>query len=155
MNNYNLQAEPIHYNLSPIIFKNIAKDFFKCYLDFEPVPGHFSPIPYFLCCRAIEMAFKAIHLDTKNRKFVKSLNHNLVDSYEKLDKEYKILSKNELSLLRKANAGYLAKGDGGKGFEYLPIIYLVSGSKYFPDPGALADLTKKITEYVDGLHLGG
>lgn len=155
MTDYKLHVEPAHYNLSPIIFKNIAKDFFKCYLDFEPVPGHFSPVPYFLCCRAIEMAFKAIHLDTKNRKFAKSLNHNLVNSYDKLDKEHKILSKDELSLLRKANAGYLANDHGGKGFEYLPIIYLVLGSKYFPDPEALADLTKKITEHVDGLRLGG
>lgn len=51
MTDYILHAEPGHYNLSPILFKNTARDFFKCYLDFKPQGKHFSPVPFFLCSR--------------------------------------------------------------------------------------------------------
>jgi len=95
MTNHSLHAETSHYNLSPQLFRNTAQDFFKCYLDFEPPPGHFSPVPFFLCCRAIEMALKAIHLEKKNRKYVRKFGHNLMKLYEKLDDEDQSLSKDE------------------------------------------------------------
>lgn len=150
--NVTINASTAHLNLSPTIFKNTAWDFYKCYLDFKPHGKHFSPLPYFLCCRAIEMAFKAIHLELNNRKFVKNIGHDLIKSYKKLDKEHQTLTKDELNLLTKANTGYLCREYGGKGFEYLPIIYLVSGSKYFPDLEALANLAKKITGYNKSQH---
>ena len=143
-----IHAQTGHKNLSPVIFRNTARDFFKCYLDFKPQGKHISPVPYFLCCRAIEMAFKAIHLELNNRKFVrKEFGHDLIKSYKKLDKAHQNLTIDELNLLTKANNGYIGKDHTSKGFEYLPIIYLEPGSKYLPDLKALEKLARKITGY--------
>ncbi len=142
MTDYILHAEPGHYNLSPILFKNTARDFFKCYLDFKPQGKHFSPVPFFLCCRAIEMALKAIHLEIKNRKYVKKLGHDLIKLYKKLDGEHQTLSKDELDLLKKANKIYVDKD-----FEYLSVIHPVTGFTKFPDLEALAILARKLTDF--------
>jgi len=142
MTNYIIHQEPGHINLSPLLFRNTAQDFFKCYLDFEPPPGHFSPVPFFLCCRAIEMALKAIHLETENRDYVKKIGHNLIKSYKRLDVEHKNLSKDELDLLNKANKIYIDKD-----FEYLSVIHPVTGFTRFPDIEALGNLARKLTDF--------
>jgi hypothetical protein len=50
-------------NLSVGLFRRDARDYFRAYLNFRRGAGEFSPVPFFLCCRAIELALKAKHLE--------------------------------------------------------------------------------------------
>jgi hypothetical protein len=54
----------INANLAPDAFHWWATHYYKCRQDFVS-PHKFSPVPYFLLCRAIELELKSRHL--KNR----------------------------------------------------------------------------------------
>lgn len=140
MTNYILKAETGYINLSPVGFRLAARDYFKCYLDFEK-PGRFSVVPYFLCCRAIELALKAIHLETKKQAEIKlKYSHNLLAAYSDLPKDKQILSQEEVELLKQANQIYSKKD-----FEYFNVVDAATGFERYPDLGALAHLAQKLT----------
>ncbi len=142
MGDITIKPESGHINLSPVVFRLSACDYFKCYLDFQK-PGKFSPVPFFLCCRAIELALKAKHLERKSQKEVKQLySHDLLKSYSDLDPDQRTLSGEELDLLAAANDIYVAKD-----FEYLNVFDAVRAYKRFPDLDNLGTLARKITEY--------
>ena len=54
MVDYTLEAETGQIKLSPDLFRPLALDYFECYRRCPP--GKFSAVPFFLCCRAIELA---------------------------------------------------------------------------------------------------
>jgi hypothetical protein len=142
MTDYTLKAESGHINVSPTGFRLAARDYFKCYLDFHE-PGHFSVVPFFLCCRAIELALKAMHLEMKSQMDVKKLySHDLMASYVNLPDEWKSLSQNEVDLLREVNAIYCKKE-----FEYFSVMDAITGCTRFPEIDAVAQLARKITDY--------
>lgn len=142
MTNYTIQCETGHINLSPVAFHKSARGYFKCYLDFQK-PGNFSSVPFFLCCRAIELALKAMHLESKTQKEVKDLYyHDLIKSYSALEPGQQILVPEELDLLAAANKIYITKE-----FEYLNVYDAVTAYKRFPDLDKLGALAKKITTY--------
>jgi hypothetical protein len=131
-----------HFNISPEAFRILARDYFKCYLDFQ-APRRFSPVPFFLCCRAIELALKAEHLESKPQKKVKGLyDHYILKAYTDLNADQKTLTPDEVALLKTASAIYAAKR-----FEYFNVIDAVSAYKKFPDLDSLAALARKITKY--------
>jgi hypothetical protein len=135
----NINARTAHVNLSPTGFRLVAEDYFQCYLDFRK-PRRFSVVPYFLCCRAIELALKAMHLETKGKADVKAKYwHNLEKAYSDLPVGKQTLSKEELKLLKQVNQIYRKKD-----FEYFNVHNAVTGYERFPDLGTLAHLTKKI-----------
>ena len=145
MTDHIMKVEAAHINLSPEMFRMNSHDYFKAYLDFEK-PGRFSPVPFFLCCRAIELAIKALHLESKSRKEVKDLyKHNLVKSYDSLDESQRILSTDERQLLAAANEIYVKKE-----FEYLSVYDAGMAYSRFPDLARLDALTRKITGYCGG-----
>jgi hypothetical protein len=142
MTNYIIKIETGHINVSPVGFWLAARDYYKCYLDFEK-PKRFSVVSYFLCCRAIELALKAIHLETKRQNEVKiKYGHNLAKSYSDLPKEKKTLTKEEFNLLEQANQIY-----NKKDFEYFSVNDAATGYHRFPDLEGLAQLARKITAY--------
>ena len=144
MTDYILKAESGHINVSPIGFRFAAQDFFKCYLDFRP-QRQFSIIPYFLCCRAIELALKAIHLEAKHQADVKKEYwHNLVKLYEGLQDKQPTLSHEELDLLKQANQIY-----SNKDFEYFNVYDAGMAFGRYPELDALGRLARKITRYTD------
>lgn len=127
-----------HLNISPEAFRILACDYFKAYLDFQP-PRPFSPVPFFLCCRAIELALKAEHLESKPQKKVKDLyDHYILKAYTGLDANQKTLTPDEVA----ASAIYAAKR-----FEYFDVGDAVRAHKKFPDVDKLAALARKITKY--------
>jgi len=142
MPNVTIKVGTAHVNLSPVGFRLWARDYFKCYLDFQK-PGKFSPVPFFLCCRAIELALKAKHLESKSQKEVKDLySHDLVKSYSNLDPSQQTLLPEELDLLTAANKIYVRKD-----FEYLNVFDAATAYKRFPDLEKLGALAKKIIGY--------
>jgi hypothetical protein len=142
MGNITILVPTGHINLSPVLFQLSARDYFKCYLAFEK-SEKFSAVPFFLCCRAIELALKAKHLESKSRKEIKQLcSHNLMKSYSELDSEQHMLLEEELELLAAANEIYVAKE-----FEYLNVFDAATAYKRFPDLEKLGTLTRKIIAY--------
>src|SRR5271166_3190309 len=141
MADYTLEAETGHIRLSPVLFRLSARDYFKCYLGFPP--GKFSVVPFFLCCRAIELALKAQHLESKSQKEVKQLySHDLEKSYRDLDAEQQTLKPEEEHLLSAANDIYKKKE-----FEYLNVFDAGTAYERFPNLDKLGALARKLTVY--------
>src|SRR5208337_654770 len=144
-------------NVSPYGFRLWAKEFYecyRCYRSFERT-SDFSPVPYFLLCRAIELQFKAFHLAALGQSAVKNTGksavdvvkeykHHLTKSYNDLPATLRTLSTEEFRLLKKANRIY-----SGKGFEYFNVGHAGRGFSNFPDLYALDALATKIIEWPD------
>ncbi|NGP53541.1 hypothetical protein [Thioalkalivibrio sp. XN8] len=132
-------VEGVFANLSPDAFHLWATHYYQCRQTFRS-PDPFSPVPYFLLCRAIELEFKARHLGAKRQVQVKHAYwHDLVKSYNGLSASEQNLSDEEFALLSDASAIYK-----GKGFEYFDPVDALTGFSRFPDLALLDALAKKI-----------
>jgi hypothetical protein len=124
---YVLNAEPGEINLSSPAFRVWAKHYFQCRHSFKC--ADFSPVPYFLLCRAIELQFKAFHLEGKRQIDVKrDYAHDLIKLYNDLPAADQRLTPEQLKLLEQANKIYI-----GKGFEYINVGHAARGFSDFPD----------------------
>jgi len=129
----------IKVNLSPDAFRMGAEHYYKCYLDFKP-PHKFSPLPYFLLCRSLELLIKSFHLNTKSQDDVKSsFGHDLISAYEGLAKKYKILTSDEYEELQTASELYSTKG-----FEYFNPEDALRGYSNYPDLAILHIISTKM-----------
>ena len=117
-------------NFSPVGFVVVARDFLDCAAAYQP--KRFSMVPYFLYCRAMELALKSVALWTSCQKDVKNKYwHNLEKVYED-HSSYIALNSAEKLVLRQANELYRDKK-----FEYM-------------EPGLAAHGFKDFTEVVNG-----
>lgn len=138
-----LKAESGHYNFSPYSFHKTAEHFYKAKCDFKSPGDFFSTVPFFLCCRAIELELKSKHLEEERQPFVKNkLGHDIGKAYDTLDEKYQILNEDEYLLLKKTSEVYCSKR-----FEYIQVMDVGTAYKGFPDLDALDALTKKILGY--------
>jgi hypothetical protein len=139
MSDYVLKAQGLFINVSPDAFHMWATHYFKCQRDFQ-CPDSFSPVPYFLLCRAIELELKSRHLIDKRQPEVKdSYGHNLLASYHDLPDSDRILTDEELVVLNQANEIYKAKG-----FEYFRPDHALMGYSNFPDLTTLEAIAKRL-----------
>ena len=139
--NYVITPKSGHVNLSPIGFHIWAEHYYKCRHDFKSTDA-FSPIPYFLLCRTIELELKSKHLQHKDREHVKNVfGHDLLKAYEALDNFQKILTDDELNTLKMANVIYK-----GKGFEYFSPQSAITGFSGFPNLETLDSIAKKLID---------
>jgi len=126
-------------NLAPDAFHLWAKHYYKCCQDFE-YEDHFSPVPYFLLCRAIELELKSRHLSELRQKQVKgTYNHRIAQVYADLPASEQILSSCELDILKAASEIYASKG-----FEYFTPEDALTGFSRFPDLTRLDAIAKKL-----------
>jgi hypothetical protein len=122
-------------------FHRWATHYYKCRQDFQCLHP-FSPVPYFLLCRAIELVLKSKHLEDKRQPEVKNeFGHNLVKAYRALPVEAQQLSEDKFSILERASAIYSSKG-----FEYFNPEDALTGYSRFPDLAALDDITKQLLD---------
>ena len=134
-----VQIKGCFTNLSPMAFRKWARQCYGCAAPLLP-QTEFSPVPYFLLCRAIELELKAEHLETKRQPEVKrDFGHYLFKSYAALPTHRQVLTAAELDLLKEADAIYSAKG-----FEYFNPEHALRGYSQYPDLGSLNDLTRKL-----------
>lgn len=139
MTNQVIEVPSIEVNISPDGFHLWAQHYYKCMRDFIS-PNSFSPVPYFLLCRAIELQLKAFHLKTKRQTQVKTeFGHDLMRSYSALSSGDQILSQVELDELTKANEVYSSKG-----FEYFAPVNALRGYSNFPDLEVLEQVCQKL-----------
>ena len=130
----------IDANLAPDAFAKWAHHYLQCEADYSC--KSFSPVPYFLLCRAIELAIKSIHLNKMGQPEVKSsYGHDILKAYEALPGEFKVLVKGEQELLKVASEIY-----AGKQFEYFEPQDVLTGFSRFPSLVHLRALARKFVE---------
>jgi hypothetical protein len=132
-------AGGIDANLAPDAFHRWATHYYKCRHDFAS-PHRFSPVPYFLLCRAIELELKSRHLQGKRQPEVKrAYGHRLTKAYAGLPPSEQILTTEELAVLKQASDIYASKG-----FEYFEPEDALTGFRRFPDLSRLDWIAKKL-----------
>ena len=125
-------------NLSPDAFHMWAEHFYQCRQDFS-VQG-FSPIPFFLLCRAIELEIKSRFLKQQRQKQVKAkFGHDLMAAYDALGSSERILDPQETQILTAANNIYKQKR-----FEYFDPEDALLGYSRYPDLTALDSVAQKL-----------
>jgi hypothetical protein len=145
---YVLKAESGMYRVSPFGFYKYAKEFFdagEIYEESIKDRKGFSPVPYYLYCRSIELMLKSILLycDPKftENKLKKEYGHDLIkilNAAEILLKS-KLLNNEEQMVIKKANDYYQDKG-----FEYFKVDKAVQGYKDLPELSQLKEITQKL-----------
>lgn len=136
--NYTLKSESGHFNFSPVGFRLAAEDFLRSAIASRSAT--FSIVPFFMCCRAIELALKAVHLENISQAEVKfRFSHELRKSYDALPLACRALDKVELKLLTAASSCYAQKA-----FEYVQPVDAATAYTRFPDLDALVALSNKI-----------
>lgn len=140
MTQYIKLTTPIKINITPRAFHMWAEHYYKCKQDFKP-PSKFSPVPYFLLCRAIELELKSRHLHKFPAQHIKTkYDHHLLKSYKDLDINQKTLSDLELTTLKLADKIYSKE----KGFEYFQPQHALVGYSTFPDLNTLDTIAIKL-----------
>jgi len=130
-----------HGNLSPTLFHAYAIQYLQCERSFT-TDAKYSPVPYFLLCRAIELELKAKHLESKSRTEVKQqYGHNLTKSYDDLSSSNKTLDASEYTVLVHASKIYDVPN---RGFEYVTVGDAGAGLKTFPDIAVLKQIAVKL-----------
>lgn len=104
MADYKLVAGSGSVNFSAPSFHRWAFHYYKCVQDFQS-PDRWSPVPYALLCRAIELELKSRHLElTPGQRNVKEkFSHDLQKLYEALPADQRVLTGTELEVLRTAS----------------------------------------------------
>jgi len=135
-----IKVPPIVLHISPLGFHRYAVEFLRA-AQGSKINDGFSPVPYYLICRSIELAMKAFLLAKgvpKKRLKERNLGHDLEKVLEKaismgLD-EVVSISPQHKEELKKANNYYASKG-----FEYFEVIKAVMGYRNLPDIPVLSD----------------
>lgn len=141
-----IQAEPIVINISPIGFHRYAQEFLRAEEAFQTT-DNFSPVPYYLLCRSIELSLKAyLLLKGYKKKYLKRrIGHNLKKLLMKVQelniREIITISIEESDNILKANVYYEKKG-----FEYFFVIDAVTGYKELPDVELLRSLSTRLVD---------
>jgi len=109
-----IEVPSTRLNLSPEAFHLWATHYLKCKRDFHS-PDKFSPVPYFLLCRAIELELKARLLKNSSQENVKrDYGHHLEKAYDALDQNERNLTQEEECTMQLADDIY----NNNKSFEY-------------------------------------
>ena len=150
-----LHADPMKIKITPYGFHKYANDYLMAAENW-PSKGEYSPVPYFMTCRSIELGLKA-YLLGKGKKLdeVKkdSFGHNGHD-IEKGLKTARLNSLDELiktndseeKHIRLANNYYKTKG-----FEYFFIMNHAAGLTDLPDLEILKKYSSKLLENIKTL----
>jgi hypothetical protein len=135
-------VQGVELNVSADAFHIYAGHYYKSKQDFRCPDDAFSPVPYFLLCRAIELQIKAKLLKRRKLKQVKDeFGHRLLDAYNALDAQEQILSESELAVLTEAHEIYSRKG-----FEYFVPTDALTGFNRYPDLDMLDAIAKKLID---------
>lgn len=136
-----IKPPTLRINTWPDAYHHWATHYLKCGREFKS-PDKFSPVPYFLFCRAIELEIKARFLKKLTPDKVKNkFWHNLIKAYNNLSKGEKILNKDEEDTLERASIIY-----NDKGFEYFNTKNALTAYKNFPKLGKLDSVASKLIE---------
>lgn len=131
--------------LGPVGFLKYAEGYLEAVR--LPAPGDpYTPVPYFLCCRSIELALKAFLLSRRVPVVdlqARSLGHDLVGVLHRARSEdldtTSAITEEQLEQLRKAKEYYSKKG-----FEYFDRSRVVQGHPDLPNLYVLYELAHSL-----------
>jgi hypothetical protein len=154
MGNVVIKVPPSVLHISPLGFHRYASEFLKAAQGFKINDG-FSPVPYYLTCRSMELSLKAFLLAKgfpKKRLKEKNLGHDLEKILEKaismgLDTFVSLLPQHKEEL-KKANKYYASKG-----FEYFEVIKAMTGYRNLPDISVLTDVAALLVSKLEPVCL--
>jgi HEPN domain-containing protein len=121
-----------------------AKQYLEAAETLPRGPGY-NPVPYFLCCRAIELALKAF-LRLKGEKLdrlKRRIGHHLLRALARARRH----SLDQVYSVTPAQVGELAKAHryyNEKSFEYFDVYGLFHGYKDLPDLDVLRSLAREL-----------
>jgi hypothetical protein len=121
-----------------------ANEFLGAAMRFEPQDAGFTPVPYYLVCRSIELSLKS-YLVARGlkRNDLKQIGHNLNKALHAASdhglKAFVDVSPEETLLIAQANDLYSQKQ-----FEYFENLGLAFGFTNPPDLGGLSALASKL-----------
>jgi hypothetical protein len=150
-----IKADPIKVNISPYGFFYYGKEFFDTAKTFNQT-AHFSPIPYYLFCHAIELFLKAFLLangiSKKDLPKRDIYGHNLEKILKKanelgLGKFVTIMPEQEREI-EKANKYYTSKG-----FEYFDVIRTIRVYPEMPDLSVLEQVASVLLTQLEAVCL--
>jgi len=141
-----IKAEPIVFNIGPSGFHRYAQEFMRAEKTFQ-ITDSFSPVPYYLLCRSIELSLKAyLLLKGYKIKYLKTkIGHNL----KKLLKKAKELNIEEVITIPTEESDNIFKANlyyEKKGFEYFFVIDAFTGYKELPDIELLRSVSTRLVE---------
>ena len=136
-------------DISPLGYHRYAKQFHSAGQFIFPEKV-FSPVRYYLYCRALELVLKSFLLAkgvTKSRLKRRDLGHNL-ESILGLAEQYGITDVLEISyqdraIIAAANKAYLSKV-----FEYFDVDSALGGYRNLPDLSRMSDLVGRLLDKV-------
>jgi hypothetical protein len=143
-------------NISPIGFHHYASEFAASARQAQAgLGGAFSPVPYYLYCRSLELVLKAFLLAKgvpKDDLKLRSLNHDLSRILLRarglgLDTTISFAAHWE-DEIRKANNYYASKG-----FEYFDVIAAARGYPQLPALDALNEIVTALLERLEPICL--
>lgn len=154
-----IKAEPLKLDVNAWAFARYSKDFYDsanlCRNHFfSNIDYAFSPVPYYLYCRCIELALKALIINAEPQK-IKELGkkrfaaHDLLRNLEQTEAcvGSEILTEKERGVLQDAGLFYGNDGRINKGFEYFTGNIKLSMLKAYsdlPSIEGLAGIAKKL-----------
>lgn len=151
---------PAVLNISPMGFHRFASEFAKLGRQAHDDSGAgFSPVPYFMYCRSVELVLKAFLLtkgltkdDLKRTRGPDALGHDLTKILAKaralgLESEVPVRADWEAEL-QKANSYY-----ADKGFEYFDVGKAVRGYKGLPELDMLRAISQTLLETLETICL--
>ena len=153
MTNYILKTETGHLYITPTGFLIYAENYYSASMNWKS-DGKYSPVPYFLLCRSIELGLKAFALAKgESIKVLGShkVGHNLMVLLDKTKNhslsDLVVITKEDETELAKANIYY-----NDKGFEYFKIKNLFDKSN-LPDLEILKGFSEKLLKDIKSFIL--
>jgi hypothetical protein len=145
-----IKIESMNLNITPLGFHKYARDYLRT-ADNLTLESQYSPVPYFLYCRAIELGLKAYLLAKgKNLDFVKDLRHDLKKGLKCARKHALdniiVTTENENNQIKIANKYYNTKG-----FEYFEVFNHALGLEGLPELDVLKKYTHKLLNKIKPL----
>ncbi len=141
--------------IGPLGFHHYAAQFLAAARSVGLGPA-FSPVPYYLYCRSLELSLKAYLLakavPMKELKNPSILGHNLENILGRAETlglaSVVHLNKEERQEVMKANAYY-----AGKGFEYFYVGRAMTGYRNLPDLTVLEQMANRLVEKLEAVCL--
>jgi hypothetical protein len=147
MTDFTLLIDNEKLYFTPLGFYDFADDFYQTGIAYTN-KGRYSPVPFFLFCRSIELSFKAYLLARKySITGVKKLGHDLIrilnTSNQNGFQSILVTTENEQKVIEYANKYYKSKG-----FEYFSFNHLLHGHYKSFDLSLLKSYSLKVLEAV-------
>lgn len=143
--NVEVKVPTITANVGPIGLNRYAGQFLSAALGFKPKDKGFSPVPYYLCCRSLELVLKSYLLagGMSRDDLKKQVGHDLDEALRRarglgLDNLIPI-SASECSEVTRANQFYKHKD-----FEYFENVGMAFGLVNLPSLEVLTQLASRL-----------